>query len=153
MKKLIISSIVLITLATATSFALTSPTELGAESDLPVKVQHQQEQLDNHEARLTNLEADVSDLQDRTNTPPSVQRVEVPIVNNTSLAEPTPEPKPVVVVSSNFIVNLGNGGNCEVVYSDGSKSQKPSNGTTTEHQDGSQGYDDNCDEYVGQIRE
>lgn len=119
MKKLLIGSTILIGLSTATSFALTSPMNLEAESDLPVKVQKHQEQLDNHEARITNVEADVADLQTNTNTAPSVQRVEVPVpVAPVPTPEPTPEPVPVTVVSYRQIPD-GENTDCEYAYSDG----------------------------------
>lgn len=129
MKKLIIGSAVLLTLATATSLALTQPSNLMAESDLPIKVQHQQEQLDNHEARITNTENDVTGLQNKTSTPPSVQRVEVPVVQPAPVSQPSPtppepEPTPVTVTSYEQIpVENSEDVDCKYTYSDGTTYQ------------------------------
>lgn len=66
--------------------------QAGAEWDFPGLWQ----QVQNHEGRIKNVEADVTDLQTNTGTPPSSNRVDVappPVV--TPSKEPTPAPEPV----------------------------------------------------------
>lgn len=59
-----------------------------AESNYAPIIQHHEEVLDNHEARITNLESDTEVLQQNTNTPPAPAQP-VPQVN----PEPTPPPE------------------------------------------------------------
>ena len=62
------------------------------------QVQKQGEELDNHEARITNTEADVGELQKNTGTAPSTNRQSVPSVSTPapapSTASPAPAPAP-----------------------------------------------------------
>lgn len=86
------------------------------------QVERQEEVLDNHEARITNVESDVSDLQTNTGTAPSIQRVEVPVVTTEPVQslEPVAEPEPVTVVSYRQIPVEGTEDtDCEYTYSDG----------------------------------
>lgn len=84
---------------------------------------HQDQVLDNHEARLNNNERDISELQDNTNTSPSTQRVEVPVVveRNDPDPEPLPEPEPhpITVISYRQVPLEGSENiDCEYKYSD-----------------------------------
>lgn len=68
-----------------------SARQAGAEWDFPGLWQ----QVQNHEGRIKNVEADVSDLQDSTGTPPSSNRVEVtPAPETTPSPDPIPESEP-----------------------------------------------------------
>lgn len=58
-------------------------------SGLNTQVQHQAQVLDNHEARITNLEKDTKVLQENTNTPPAPEHVEAPPVDTRPTQEPT----------------------------------------------------------------
>ena len=62
------------------------------------QVQKQGEELDNHEARITNTENDVKDIQQNTGTAPSTNRQTVPSVSTPaatpSTASPSPAPAP-----------------------------------------------------------
>lgn len=124
-RSIVVSSIALTTLVTGVVYANLNPSEASTTEVPPIvqQVERHESELDNHEARITNVEADVSDLQANTNTAPSVQRVEVPVVVTPEpepVAEPTPEPEPVTVVSYRQIP-LDEEGNadCEYTYSDG----------------------------------
>lgn len=120
-KAIIVPAIALTTLVTGVVYANLNPSEASTTEVTPIvqQVERHESELDNHEARLTNVEADVSDLQQNTNTPPSVQRVEVPVVvPQTPAPEPTPEPTPVTVVSYREIPD-GENTDCELTYSDG----------------------------------
>lgn len=71
----------------------------NADFDLPGLNQ----QVQNHEARITNTEGDVKALQDNTKTQPSVVRVEVPVVTAQPVDNkpaPTPTVPTVVAVST-----------------------------------------------------
>lgn len=103
-----------------------------ASTDSPTTIQgvnevndHQQSQLDNHEARISNTENDVSGLQQSTNTPQSSNRVTVPGVTPppTSQAAPdvTPPPTPVTVASYEQLSVPGSEDiDCKLTYTDGS---------------------------------
>lgn len=106
--------------------ALNSPDKTDAtDSPLVTQVDQQEKKLNNHEARITNTENDVKDLQNKTNTSPSTVRVEVPA----SQSSPAPTPSapvsdaktPIKVVSYRQIP-LDNGDiDCEYTYADGTK--------------------------------
>lgn len=158
MRKLLIGSGIIISVATATSFALTQPVTTGADDVPPLvqTVQRHDEQLANHEARITNTENDVKDLQGNTNTPPSTQRVEVPIVVTEKApvvsepqAEPTPA-EPVKVTNSTLQYGGEFNGYCAVTYSDGSKGNIKATITITDHGDGQKSSSDNCADFIGQ---
>lgn len=114
MKKLLLTSAVLIATASGIAYSATRP--ISADSDLPLVVQHQQQQLDNHEARITNVEGDVKDLQSNTNTKPSSDKVTVPSVSPAPAA--TPE-QPKVTITAWELVPEGNNERCNLTYSDG----------------------------------
>lgn len=99
--------------------ALTTSQPTGASDEPPIvkEVHHQREVLNNHEARITNTEGDVRDLQNKTQTPPSVTRVEVPVVSPAPVPEPTP---PLVTITAyREIVLDPDTSDCEYTYSDG----------------------------------
>lgn len=116
--------------------AATQPDSTGA-TDSPIvdQVNRQEQELANHDARITNTENDVKDLQGNTNTAPSTVRVEVPAkpasLANTPASNPgtqsTPaesgEPNPVTVTAYEKIPD-GNDIICKLTYSDGSTSQR-----------------------------
>ncbi len=104
----------------------------GQADNVPPIVQevtHQGEVLENHEARITNTENDVKDLQTNTQTAPSPTRVVVNEVTTPPasqplytepVTQPTPEPAPPVVVTSyRKIVVDEYQTDCELTYSDG----------------------------------
>lgn len=83
------------------------------------EIKHQGETLDNHEARITNTENNVKDLQVHTNTPASTNTVVVPQVTTPSAPLPTPSAPPITVIA--FQVQPIEGtenSNCMVTYSD-----------------------------------
>lgn len=112
MKKLLLTSAVLIATASGIAYSATRP--ISADSDLPLKVQHQQQELDNHEARITNVENDVKGLQTNTGTPASSDKQEVPVVS----PAPTPD-QPKVVITAYELAPEGENERCNLVYSDG----------------------------------
>jgi hypothetical protein len=62
---------------------------------LSAKVENQQQQLDNHEARISNTEKDVTTLQANTNTTPAASKVEVPVVKPVAVTAPAAAAEPV----------------------------------------------------------
>lgn len=136
MKKLIIgiSSIAVISgLVIGGAMANSGSATTSSPPDLTPQVQAQQTQLDNHEARITNTENDVKDLQSSTNTPPSVAKVDVPIaqaapvLQQTAQAPTIPEPTsptPVTVTAYEQIPVEGSEDvDCKYTYSDGTNYQ------------------------------
>jgi hypothetical protein len=109
------------------SATLTSnPPNAGADdSPLVTEVAHQGERLDNHEARITNTENDVKDIQATTNTPPSSNHAPVPTLTSLPSAPVSvPVPTPITVVSFEQVMN-GINTDCKLNYSDGSSIQRP----------------------------
>lgn len=108
-------------------------TNADVEAPIVTEVRHQGEVLDNHEARLTNVEGDVSELQTNTNTSPSSNRQSVPAVatpsSTQSLSAPapapdTPEPTSVTVVAFEEVPVEGSEDmDCKLTYSDGTSHQ------------------------------
>lgn len=97
---------------------------------LYTQVQQQDTVLKNHEARLSNVEHDVSDLQQNTKTPPSTEKVEVPVATTPVPATaPTTKQAEKTAVSTDVICDA----HALVFithYSDGSTNRKqyiPSN--------------------------
>lgn len=128
---LIIGAIITLTGIGAVS-ALTSSNSTSATEETPLvkDVRHQGEVLDNHEARITNNENDVSELQKNTGTAPSTTRVEIPVPSpypGTEQPEPTPAPTPPaapIIVSRYEIIDLGGGNvDCKLTYSNGTNYQ------------------------------
>lgn len=81
--------------ATMGAAFLTTPTITSGEFSLEGlnnQVQHQEQVLDNHEARINNLETDTKIIYQTTDVP-VVQHQEVPIVEPIP-ASPSPEPSP-----------------------------------------------------------
>lgn len=108
MKKLLITSTILITIAGGTSYALTSPEDAGADEKPPIVLQ-----VENHEERITDLEdktdktqtqvnqntADINELQSGTGIEPApeVETVHT-VVNKPNIPDnnPPPEPEPEI---------------------------------------------------------
>ena len=94
------------------------------------KLQRHDEQIDNHENRISNTESDVKAVQEATNTAPSTERVIVREVttsqpassSDSTTSEPqptsTPAPEPVTVVAYEE-VPMGDEVHCKYTYSDG----------------------------------
>ncbi len=110
----------------------------GASSEPPIvqEVKHQGQVLNNHEDRITNTEKDVTDLQNKTQTPPSstrtvVREVTIPsatepltIPTQTPNPTPSPAPSPVIVTAYNRIPVQGSENtDCRFTYSDGTTLQ------------------------------
>lgn len=158
MKKLLFgtASTLAITLVSILNVASTTTAdfdELGIQQEL----RNHGEQLDNHEDRITNTEADVRVIQEKTATPPAETRVIVREVSTPRAEqktdtqaivepEPTPEPQTIVVKSTSKV----EGESpifyyCDLTYSDGIKSSilvgKTSDNSLVIHY--------NCDSYVG----
>lgn len=105
------------------------------EPPLVTEVRHQGEVLDNHEDRITNLETDVTAVQQSTNTPSSSNKVVVREVQTASPTEPiyteptqaaTPvveEPKIVVTAYEAIPVPGTENVECKLTYSDGTVKQ------------------------------
>jgi hypothetical protein len=122
-KRIILITAVLAAGTGLASAALNAPQTTGADtSPLIQQVEHQGEQLSNHEARITNTENDVKDIQAATSTPPSVVRVPVPVPNPLPPA-PAQVPVPVTVTSFEQVLN-GINTDCKLNYSDGSSVQR-----------------------------
>lgn len=74
--------------------ALNKPAK--GEFDVPglnTQVQNQQKELDNHEVRITNSEADIQQLQTHTETAPAPHQA-VPAATPAPQPEPVPTPSP-----------------------------------------------------------
>lgn len=99
-KKLLVSGAFVIALAAgALSSALTQPQPTGADtSPLVQQVNHNTEELGNHEDRISNNERDINDLHNHTGTPSNSNNVTPRTVNTPSpsqpVADPTPTPAP-----------------------------------------------------------
>lgn len=89
-------------LSLGVAVVLVTPTVSMGELDLP----HINAVLDNHEARITNAEANISAIQAQANITPAPVQVEVPVVEPapqtapeatpSPTIAPTPEPRPVI---------------------------------------------------------
>lgn len=118
----------IITLSTATAWAVV-PEYPKVETSPVYTTSDQNAILENHEARISNTEKDVTDLQANTNTPPSSDRVEVPpppavVVQQTEQATQIPEPEPVVVTAYEVInIEGSEDQDCKLTYSDGTTHQ------------------------------
>ena len=105
--KLLFNKVTLVSVATLTGLVVGGVTISKGEAamdwlGLEQKIQQQDEQLGNHEARITNTEEDVSKLQENTNTPPSDNKVPVPVVSPAPTeSAPAPEQTqaPITVTS------------------------------------------------------
>lgn len=130
MTKLLFLSAAITILGSVGVSALERQTIAVAEFDLAglnQVVQNHDERLDNQDARLTNVEGDVSDLQTSTNTPPKTNTVYVPGVQTPQPApQPastsTPPPAPVLVTNVIQIPLLPSEDiDCKLIYSDGTE--------------------------------
>lgn len=153
-KKLITGGVVIALAAGGVTAALNSPQTTGADTS-PVTTQLQQhsDELANHEARITNTENDVKDLQDKTSTPPSSTRVEVPVyIPAPAVTQSSPSvtaPAPVTVTGSGLMIGGQYDGYCILTYSDGSKDYVKATLTTTTSGNSSSSVD-NCNTFIGQ---
>lgn len=124
-KRYIAGTSVLIAGAVAGVMALSSPQSAHAtDSPLTTEVSNQSKELANHEARITNTESNVADLQAKTGTPASSTQTVVPDADPNPAQTPDPTPVPVTVVSYQQIP-LDDQGNtdCQYTYSDGTTYQ------------------------------
>ena len=124
MKKQLIIASILTTLAVAGTAIALQPDNIKADAEPPIvtEVNRQGEQLENHEARITNAENDVEAIQQATSVAPSPNRVSVPAAPKP--APETPQPTPVTVVSFEVVVVDVNRTDCKINYSDGTSMQK-----------------------------
>lgn len=124
--------------------------------DLTPQVTAQQSQLDNHEARITNTESDVKDLQENTSTPPSTNKTSVPATQSAPVIQPVsetpPTPEPVKAISSNPVMNADGNNYCNVTYSDNSQARKPITFKVIDYGSGHSGQYDNCSDYIGTLK-
>lgn len=160
MKKLITTLAVITLGIVPVTIAANSAVPIDATEEPPIiqEVKHQGEVIDNHEARITNVEKDVTKLQENTNTPASPNKVTVPAVVTSSpeqLAVAESEPQPITVVTSSYNHGGLHDGHCTLIYSDGSRDYTKATTTTRteKHPNGehSQTYmSHNCDSFVGQ---
>lgn len=158
-KKLLIGGAIVALSAGGVTAALNTPQSSGADtSPLVEQVQHNTDELANHEARISNTENDVKDLQDKTGTPPSTTRVEVPTVSTpaptASVSETTTAPAtpaPVVVKESNINVGGQYDGYCTLIYSDGTSTHVKATLTTIVNGAFSS-VRDNCASFIGQTK-
>lgn len=124
MKKTAIITFVTILALAGGVFALNNPQPTKAvDSPLVTQVDNQGKQLANHEARISNTENDVKDLQTNTNTAPSSNRTAVP----DAAPQPTPQtpvlPPAPITVSAFEIIPSGPNSDCKLTYTDGTTYQ------------------------------
>jgi hypothetical protein len=118
-KAVIVSSVLLIGITTGIAVLNGPQPTKAVDSPLTTQVDQQSKELANHEARITNTENNVKDLQTNTNTTPSTNQVAVPDATPTPTpTAPVVEPTQVTVVSYKQIP-VDNGTDCEFTYSDG----------------------------------
>lgn len=98
-----------------------APTK-ATDSPLVQQVDSQSKELDNHEARITNTENDVKDLQNKTGTPPTSNKVNVPPVTAPAQTQQT-TPQTIIVASFEQIDEGGGNMDCKFTYSDGTTYQ------------------------------
>lgn len=117
MKKLLIISSTILTIASGTSYAITRPSEIGADEKPPLVLQ-----VENHEERITDLEEktdetqtqvnqnsqDIGALQSGTNIEPTqpVPEVKTPTKKPTTPIVIPPEPTPEPIIDPNTIVKV-----------------------------------------------
>jgi type II secretory pathway pseudopilin PulG len=155
-KKILLSTAVLVAMSGgALTAALDQPQKTGADtSPLVQQVQHNTDQLNNHEARISNAENDIKSLQDNTQTPPSTTRTVVEQVTTPApsqpVTQPTP-PAPVTVTKSDFSGD-NTSGVCNLTYSDGTTAQVAAVITASDGGFKVTIYSNNCDSFVGQAK-
>lgn len=162
-KKLIVSGAVVALAAGGVTAALNQPATTGADtSPIVQQVNHNTDELANHEGRITNTENDVKDLQNKTGTPPSSTRIVVQAVTTPAASSPVTDPTPaptsppsgpvaVTVAGSGLIVGGQYDGYCLLTYTDGSKDYAKATLTTT-HDGNNSSTSDNCNSFVGQAK-
>lgn len=122
-KKAIIISSILIAGSVIEVTALQAPQSGGAvDSPLIQEVDHQGQVLNNHEARITNTENNVKDIQSKTSTPPSTTQVSIP---QTTATPTTPVVASQVTIISFEVIPISGSEDqdCKYVYTDGSTKQ------------------------------
>lgn len=135
------------------ALTLNNPTPTKAiDSPIVQQVQHQQEELGNHDARITNTENDVKDLQAKTSTPPSSTRVIVKEVTTPATVEPLSTASPTVVTTASYELGGEKDGFCKLVYSDNTVNYIKAVTSVTDNLNGSQSTSDNCKDYLGQLK-
>lgn len=145
------SAIAVVAIAFMTGLSFVPRTANGSFDldGLSQQVQNQDDQLKNHEARISNTENDVKDLQQNTSTAPSASRTAVPAVSSppstttSGGAAATPAaPAPATVAptvtstkhincSTNFTGTPEFWEGIYTTYSDGSVLMQDANGVTT----------------------
>lgn len=125
-KKIIFSAVTLAILGSAIGSSIVM--KQGQATDVPPiiqQVQHNTEQLDNHEARITNAENNIKDLQNKTSTPESPANTPLPVVTTpppTQSITPVTQPTPITIVAFEQIPNGDSEIDCKLTYSDGTTS-------------------------------
>lgn len=163
-RNLLVASIILTSLSVGIVRAVQQPETTGAQtSPIVQQVDHNTQQLENHEGRITNTENDVKDLQTKTNTPPSASRTTIKEVTTPSANAPisesppasaSPAPIAITVVRSGYLAPgtiPGHEGDCLLYYSDGSEDFVKATVITT-HDGGTTSTADNCASFVGQTK-
>lgn len=125
-KRYVYATLILLSGLSVGGLTLTKGDATDDPTQIAQVVAHQGEVLDNHEARITNTENDVKDLQSNTNTPPSTTRVSVPTPSQPAptptsdpTPAPTPQPAPVTVVAYEQIpIENSENIDCRYTYSD-----------------------------------
>lgn len=126
---MLIGSIIVLGTIGGISTELSNQPKTNADtSPLVSQVDNNTKELANHDARITNSENDIKDLQNNTNTPPSTNKVTVPIVPTPSptpdpVSTQTPNPIPVTITAFQEIVIDPDTSDCEYTYSDGTTYQ------------------------------
>lgn len=156
-KRLLIASVLLGSGLGTGVAALSSPQSSGADtSPIVQQVNHSTDELANHEARITNTENDVKDLQDKTGTAPSPANKPAPTINTPPAAQPVADAAPVsppsiTIVASAIVMGGQYDGYCHLTYSDSSTGYtKATLTTTTSGNSSSTG--DNCQSFIGQVK-
>lgn len=157
MKKLLIASATILTVAGTISYGLTKPSSIKADEQPPIvtQVNRHEEQLANHEARITNTENDVSDIQKSTGTQPSSNRTPVPPVTTQPTSQPTTQTGTSAVAVTNSSIELGgeHDGYCALTYSDGTKGYTKATITIVDKGNGQFGSTNNCGDFIGNTKD
>lgn len=132
MRKLLITSSLLIAVSGTISYIVNKPIPVTATDEPPivVEVQKHDEQLANHEARITNSEANISVLQSNINIPVPTDVKTVPAVTTVvpaakpATTQPNQTQVEVTIVSYEQIpVENTDNVDCKLAYSDGTTKQ------------------------------
>lgn len=147
-KSLLITGAFLTFAAAGIAGILSLPKSSSADTPSPIvqQVNHNTDELSNHEARIKNAENNIQDLQNKTNTPASSSNIDVPAVTAPPAPAPITDspPAPITVITSEYVSPAGN---CLLTYSDNTRATVKAIVTT---QDGSMSAD--CQGFVGQTK-